>query len=64
LEPLRAAWESLDAHAGERLRLRLADGRVVSGVARGLDGDGALRLQTAKGLRSVRSAQVLRTRPA
>jgi BirA family biotin operon repressor/biotin-[acetyl-CoA-carboxylase] ligase len=64
LEPLRAAWESLDAHAGERLRLRLADGRVVSGVARGLDGDGGLRLQTAKGVRTVRSARVLRARPA
>jgi BirA family biotin operon repressor/biotin-[acetyl-CoA-carboxylase] ligase len=64
LESLRAAWEGLDAHAGERLRLRLADGRVVSGVARGLDGDGALRLQTAKGVRTVRSAQVLRARPA
>src|SRR6185312_8820521 len=53
LEPLRAAWEGLDAHAGERLRVQLADGRVVSGVARGLDHDGALRLQTARGLRTV-----------
>lgn len=64
LEALRAAWEALDAHAGERLRLRLADGRVVSGVARGLDHDGALRLQTARGVRTVRSARVLRARPA
>jgi BirA family biotin operon repressor/biotin-[acetyl-CoA-carboxylase] ligase len=64
LEALRAAWESMDAHAGERLRLRLADGRVVTGVARGLDGDGALRLQTASGVRAVRSARVLSARPA
>jgi BirA family biotin operon repressor/biotin-[acetyl-CoA-carboxylase] ligase len=64
LESLRAAWESMDAHAGERLRLRLADGRVLTGVARGLDEDGALRLQTARGLRAVRSATVLRARPA
>jgi BirA family biotin operon repressor/biotin-[acetyl-CoA-carboxylase] ligase len=64
LEALRAAWESMDAHAGERLQLRLADGRVLSGVARGLDHDGALRLQTATGLRAVRSARVLRARPA
>ena len=64
LEPLRAEWESMDAHAGERLRLRLADGRVVTGVARGLDDDGALRLQTATGLRAVRSARVVRARPA
>jgi BirA family transcriptional regulator, biotin operon repressor / biotin---[acetyl-CoA-carboxylase] ligase len=64
LEALRAAWESMDAHAGERLQLRLADGRVLTGVARGLDRDGALRLQTARGLRAVRSARVLRARPA
>ena len=64
LEALRAEWERLDAHAGERLRLRLADGRVLTGVARGLDDDGALRLQTARGLRAVRSARVLRARPA
>lgn len=64
LEPLRSAWESMDAYAGERLRVRLADGRVVSGVARGLDDDGALRLQTTRGLRAVRSARVTRARPA
>src|SRR2546421_792386 len=46
LEPLRAAWERMDAHAGKRLRVRLADGRVLTGVARGLDGDGGLRLET------------------
>lgn len=64
LEALRAAWESMDAHAGERLRLRLADGRTVTGVARGLDDDGALRLQTARGVRTVRSARLVRARPA
>jgi len=40
--------------------VRLADGRVLTGVARGLDEDGALRLQTARGMRAVRSARVLR----
>jgi BirA family transcriptional regulator, biotin operon repressor / biotin---[acetyl-CoA-carboxylase] ligase len=64
LEPLRAEWEAMDAHAGERLRVRLADGRVLTGVARGLDADGALRLQTGSGLRAVRSARVLSARPA
>ena len=64
LEPLRAQWQSMDAHAGERLRVRLADGRVLTGVARGLDEDGALRLQTARGMRAVRSARVLRARVA
>ena len=60
LEPLRREWQTMDAHAGARLRVRLADGRVVSGVARGLDALGGLRLQTSAGLRAVRSGQVLR----
>src|SRR5579871_2565838 len=40
LESAREDWEALDAHAGRRLRVRLADGRVVSGVASGLAADG------------------------
>ena len=68
LEPLRGEWERMDAHAGKRLRVRLADGRVLTGFARGLDGDGGLRLQTRSGLRAVRSGRVSlankRARPA
>jgi BirA family transcriptional regulator, biotin operon repressor / biotin---[acetyl-CoA-carboxylase] ligase len=64
LEPLRREWERLDAHAGRRLRVRLADGRVVSGVARGLAEDGGLRLATRAGVRAVRSGRVVSSRPA
>jgi BirA family biotin operon repressor/biotin-[acetyl-CoA-carboxylase] ligase len=64
LEPLRAEWESMHAHAGARLRVRLADGRVVTGVARGLENDGALRLQTAAGMRALSGARVVSARPA
>jgi BirA family biotin operon repressor/biotin-[acetyl-CoA-carboxylase] ligase len=64
LEPLRREWERLDAHAGRRLRVRLADGRVISGVARGLAEDGGLRLATRAGVRTVRSGRVLSSRPA
>jgi BirA family biotin operon repressor/biotin-[acetyl-CoA-carboxylase] ligase len=64
LQALRREWERLDAHAGRRLRVRLADGRVISGVARGLAEDGALRLATAGGLRAVRSGRVVSSRPA
>jgi BirA family biotin operon repressor/biotin-[acetyl-CoA-carboxylase] ligase len=64
LEPLAREWEKLDAHAGQRMRVRLADGRVVSGVARGLGEDGGLRLETRGGLRAVRSGRVLSARPA
>jgi BirA family biotin operon repressor/biotin-[acetyl-CoA-carboxylase] ligase len=64
LEPLRREWDRLDAHAGRRLRVRLADGRVVSGLSRGLAEDGALRLATRGGVRAVHSGRVLSSRPA
>jgi BirA family biotin operon repressor/biotin-[acetyl-CoA-carboxylase] ligase len=60
----RRDWEAMDAHAGQRLRVRLADGRVVSGVASGLAEDGALRLLTRDGLRAVRNGHVLSARTA
>ncbi|MGD9951821.1 MAG: biotin--[acetyl-CoA-carboxylase] ligase [Burkholderiales bacterium] len=60
----RDDWERLHAHAGERLRVRLADGRRVAGVPAGLAADGALLLRTRRGLRTVRSGTVLSGRPA
>jgi BirA family biotin operon repressor/biotin-[acetyl-CoA-carboxylase] ligase len=62
LDALRAEWEAMDAHAGQRLRVRLAGGRVVSGVAGGLAEDGALRLVTRRGVRAVRSGRVVSAR--
>ena len=59
LEPLRKAWEAMDAHAGQRLRVRLAGGAVISGIADGLAEDGALRLLTRRGVRAVRSGRVV-----
>lgn len=64
LGELRAEWESLHAHAGQRIRVRLADGRVVSGEAAGIGGDGALRLRTRGGLREVHSARIVTARIA
>lgn len=64
LEPLRREWEALDAHAGQRLRVRLAGGRVLTGVAAGLAEDGSLRLNTKRGVRAVRSGRVVSTRTA
>ncbi|HEX6267543.1 MAG TPA: biotin--[acetyl-CoA-carboxylase] ligase [Burkholderiales bacterium] len=57
-------WEALDAHAGQRLRVRLADGRTLSGIACGLAEDGALRLRNRGGIRAVRSGRVVRARAA
>src|SRR6185436_1738778 len=51
LDALRAEWEAMDAHAGPRLRVRLAGGRIVTGVSGGLAEDGALRLVTRNGVR-------------
>lgn len=62
--PFRDAWESLHAHAGERLRVRLADGQRVAGVPAGLAADGALQLRTRRGLRTVRNGTVRAGRPA
>jgi BirA family biotin operon repressor/biotin-[acetyl-CoA-carboxylase] ligase len=62
LEPLLAEWHSMDAHAGARMRVRLADGRVLSGVSRGLSAEGALRLETRSGLRDIHSGTVLISR--
>jgi BirA family transcriptional regulator, biotin operon repressor / biotin---[acetyl-CoA-carboxylase] ligase len=64
LDALRGEWEALDAHAGQRLRVRLADGRVVTGIASGLAENGALRLQTQKGVRNVTSGRVVSARAA
>jgi len=64
LEPFRGDWDALHAYAGRPLRVRLADGRVLAGVASGLDVDGALQLRTRGGLRSVRNGRVLLRRQA
>ena len=58
-EAFRGDWEALDAYAGRRLRVRLADGRVVAGRAAGLAADGALQLRTRRGLRTVRNGRVV-----
>jgi BirA family transcriptional regulator, biotin operon repressor / biotin---[acetyl-CoA-carboxylase] ligase len=57
-DALRDAWLALDAYAGRRLRVRLADGRSLTGIAAGLAEDGGLHLQTRAGLRAVRSGTV------
>jgi BirA family biotin operon repressor/biotin-[acetyl-CoA-carboxylase] ligase len=43
--PLRSGWMGLDAYAGKAVRLHLADGRGVQGVAAGVDETGALLLR-------------------
>ena len=57
-ESFRSDWDALHAYAGKALRVRLADGRVLAGVAAGLAADGALQLRTRGGLRTVRNGRV------
>ncbi len=64
LAPLREEWEALHAHAGQRIRVRLADGRVLAGLSAGIEEDGALRLQTRGGIRALRSARVVSAGPS
>ena len=61
---LRGEWESLHAHAGHRIRMRLADGSVVAGIHEGVAADGAMRLRTRDGVRALHSARVISARPA
>jgi len=63
-ETARTEWESMHAHAGQRLKVRLADGRSVTGIAAGLAEDGALSLRTRGGLRAIRSGRVVSARLA
>lgn len=53
------AWRALHAHEGRRLRVRLAGGRTVSGIAAGLAPGGALRLQTRRGTHDVASGRII-----
>lgn len=64
LAAFRHEWEAMHAHAGQRLRVRLADGRILAGLADGLCEDGGLRLRTRAGVRAVRSGQVVSARAA
>ncbi len=64
LAPFVSDWEAFDAYRGQRLRVRLSDGRVLAGVAEGLAGDGGLRLRTRSGIRAIRGGRVVNARAA
>lgn len=60
----RSQWEAMDVHAGKKLRVRLANGRSVSGIGCGLAADGALRLITRRGEQTVHSGRIISARAA
>jgi BirA family biotin operon repressor/biotin-[acetyl-CoA-carboxylase] ligase len=59
-EPFRSQWESMHAHQGEPMRVRMAGGRVVAGIADGVAADGGLRLRTRSGVECIYSGTVVR----
>ena len=56
---LAAAWARLDTLLGQPVRVRLPD-RVLEGVGRGIDPEGALLVATATGVERLFGGQVLR----
>jgi BirA family biotin operon repressor/biotin-[acetyl-CoA-carboxylase] ligase len=50
-------WESYHIHQGQPVQLRMADGSVVTGIARGVSESGELRLETAQGMRQFNSGE-------
>jgi BirA family biotin operon repressor/biotin-[acetyl-CoA-carboxylase] ligase len=50
-------WERADALAGRAVRV-LQGGDALEGTARGVDGDGALLLETGAGVRRILSGEV------
>ncbi len=55
--PWRERWMALDACAGQPVTV-LGGGREVAGIARGVDAGGALRLETALGMRRVHGGEL------
>jgi BirA family biotin operon repressor/biotin-[acetyl-CoA-carboxylase] ligase len=55
-------WERHHIHQDLPVRLRMADGSVVSGIARGVGEGGELRLETAQGMRQFNSGETERLR--
>ena len=55
-------WERYHIHQNQPIHLRMADGSVVSGIARGVSDSGELRLETAQGIRQFNSGETGRLR--
>ena len=60
--PWQPAWESFDAYAGAPVVVHAGD-QQLTGIARGVDSSGALKLETATGLQLIHGGEVsLRSR--
>jgi len=50
-------WERYHLHQDRAMQLRMMDGSVVTGIARGVSSSGELRLETAEGMRQFNSGE-------
>lgn len=55
---LRDAWQERNAHAGQQVRLLSDYAAPLEGYCRGVDGDGALLLETSAGMQRIISGEV------
>jgi len=64
VEKIVAAWSSRSSYASGKL-VQVANGdETLHGVTRGIEDDGALRLETAQGIQLIRAGDVSSVRPA
>jgi BirA family biotin operon repressor/biotin-[acetyl-CoA-carboxylase] ligase len=63
-EKIVAAWASRSSYANARLVQVTNGDETLQGVTRGIEPDGALRLETAAGIRLIRAGDVTSVRPA
>jgi BirA family biotin operon repressor/biotin-[acetyl-CoA-carboxylase] ligase len=63
-EKIVAAWASRSSYATARLVQVTNGDETLQGVTRGIEPDGALRLETAAGIRLIRAGDVTSVRPA
>jgi BirA family biotin operon repressor/biotin-[acetyl-CoA-carboxylase] ligase len=63
-EKIVAAWTSRSSYASDRLVQVTNGDEVLQGVTRGIENDGALRLETVAGIQLIRAGDVQNVRPA
>jgi BirA family biotin operon repressor/biotin-[acetyl-CoA-carboxylase] ligase len=63
-EKIVAAWSSRSSYATGKLVQVTNGDEVLQGMTRGLENDGALRLETAQGIQVIRAGDVTSVRPA
>jgi len=56
--PLRAEWESYHVYQNRQVRMLLPDNTQVSGIVRGVTGEGALSVETKQGMKIFNAGEI------